>query len=310
MTEHLSCPYDIEGVLRSVFKDDSFCYNRLNFAGGLTNYNYIIKYNRHSYVVREPGFKSNEMIDRAAEQINNEITSKLGINSKCIYFDSETGIKISRLVSNAQTFSDLNPASEPAMHAAVSLLKTIHNSNLHFTNVFDWQKELDKYEGIVRSLCCPFFSDYETLRKQIISLIEQAGCVFLSRPCHNDTVPENFLMRKRDRKAFLIDWEYSGMNDPAWDVAMYIRESYLSPSAIDRFLSLYYGTSQISEQEEQKLKMLIMAQDLLWSVWAMIRYYNGEDFLDYLYSRYNRSRSNLKKLSSNPAFPISEMVRR
>ena len=108
---------------------------------------------------------------------------------------------------------------------------------------------------------------------------------------------------------YLIDWEYSGMNDPAWDLAAYIGESCLTRHAIYELLFYYYGANGPSQDEIMKIRAFIMAQDLLWSVWAMIRHYSGEDFLDYCYNRYNRFRRNLKELSKNPTLPVSEIVK-
>jgi thiamine kinase-like enzyme len=36
-------------------------------------------------------------------------------------------------------------------------------------------------------------------------------------PCHNDPWPGNLI--DADGRVYLIDWEYSGMNDPVWDLA-------------------------------------------------------------------------------------------
>ena len=39
-------------------------------------------------------------------------------------------------------------------------------------------------------------------------------------PCHNDPWPGNLLDADGpDGRIYLIDWEYSGMNDPMWDLA-------------------------------------------------------------------------------------------
>lgn len=300
---------NIQAILQNVFDDPSLVYDRSHYAGGMTNYNYIMNIHGASYVIREPGFKTAEIIDRAAEQWNNRIASDLGINSECLYFDKATGVKISRFIDQAQTFTAINPASERAMISAVTLLKKIHTSPNTFPNTFHWETELAKYESIVRSLNCSFFSDYEQRRQQLSSFVQKHVSSFRSSPCHNDTVPENFLMNKKDKASYLIDWEYSGMNDPAWDIAMYIAESYLPQDAIKKLLTYYYGTYQINPQEMMKLKCFVMAQDLLWSVWAMIRHYSGEDFLDYLYNRYSRFCRNLSELMLNASYPLAEMVK-
>lgn len=51
-------------------------------------------------------------------------------------------------------------------------------------------------------------------------------------PCHNDLVAENILIVEDDvndiganNQLFFIDWEYSGMNDPMWDIAALFLEN-------------------------------------------------------------------------------------
>ena len=143
----------------------------------------------------------------------------------------------------------------------------------------------------------------------LLEFISRNVTSFEQYPCHNDTVPENFLMDPVSRRPYLIDWEYSGMNDPTWDIAMYILESRLSGHAVSEFFSYYYGAAGPMQSELMKIKCFAMAQDLLWSVWAVVRHYSGEDFLDYCYNRYNRFRRNLKYLSKDTAYPIAEMVK-
>src|SRR5690554_5406484 len=85
----------IQKKLRTIFNDDEIMFDKSRFAGGLTNYNYIMTIHGEEYVIRKPGGMTEQMIDRTVEKINNKITSQLGINSECIYFDEVTGIKIS-----------------------------------------------------------------------------------------------------------------------------------------------------------------------------------------------------------------------
>jgi thiamine kinase-like enzyme len=97
------------------------------------------------------------------------------------------------------------------------------------------------------------------------------------------------------------------MNDPNWDVAAYILESRLTKKSIEYLLLNYYGG--IPKPEEViKLKYYMMAQDLLWTVWALIRHYNGDDFLDYCYMRYERFRKNVKAINVTSDYSIDEMV--
>lgn len=299
----------VQRTLRKVFADDTIVYDKSHFAGGLTNYNYIMTIHGKTYVIREPGVMTDRMLNRPVEQVNNVIASELGVNSVCVYFDQESGIKISEYIENGKTFAALDPCASDCVRAVAALLKTTHASPKVFSNVFDWEAELSKYERIVLDQNGQLFSDYPYLKEKLFQFIRQNVSSFESIPCHNDTVPENFLMNTVIGRPYLIDWEYSGMNDPTWDIAAYVGESRLTRHAIDELFSYYYGAKGPTREELVKIKCFIMAQDLLWSVWAVIRHYSGEDFLDYCYNRYNRFRRNLKALSKDNTFPVSDMVK-
>lgn len=295
----------IQRILRTVFHDNTLVYDKSHFAGGLTNYNYVMEIHGKSYVIREPGLMTERMLNRSAEQRNNIIASELGINSACVYFNEENGIKISEYIPHAQTFAALDPNAPQCLQAVAALLKTTHASPRPFSNHFNWEVELTKYEHIAQDLHGHLFSDYPHLKAKLLTFMHQNIPSFESFPCHNDTVPENFLFNTEAMRPYLIDWEYSGMNDPTWDIAMYIEESRLSETAIKEFFSCYFGSRGPSQEELLKIKCFIMAQDLLWSIWALVRHYSGEDFQDYCYNRYNRFRRNLK----NTDLSIAEMVK-
>ena len=299
----------VQSKLREVFADSSIVYSKAHFAGGLTNYNYIMRIHGKDYVIREPGLMTERMLNRPAEQQNNTAVSELGINSVCVYFDAVSGLKISEYIQNCATFAALDPGTPACLRAAAALLKTTHASPKPFANVFDWGAELSKYERIAQDLNGQLFSDYPYLKEQLSRFIEENVPSFDSLPCHNDTVPENFLLDTALRRPYLIDWEYSGSNDPAWDIAMYIGESRLSAAAIQEFFSYYYGSLGPSRSETMKIRCFIMAQDLLWSVWALVRHYSGEDFLDYCYNRYSRFRRNLRAAIKDSSVPVAEMVK-
>ena len=98
------------------------------------------------------------------------------------------------------------------------------------------------------------------------------------------------------------------MNDPSWDVAAYILESSLTEEAIRYFLLEYYGQF-LPPEEILKIKCYIVAQDLLWMVWAMIRHYSGDDFLDYCCTRYERFQKNVKAITVSSDYSIADMVK-
>lgn len=297
----------IQKKLRLVFNDESIIFDKSRFAGGLTNYNYIMNIKGIEYVVRQPGGMTNEMIDREIEKVNNSIASELGLNSECVYFDEFSGIKISVYIKNSKNIALADPCCLTNLKSVSGLMKKTHSSPKHFPNSFDWQRELNKYEQIVKELNGEFFFDYDMLKKQLLDFVQKNIKNTISVPCHNDTVPENFIIDDNGR-AYLVDWEYSGMNDPSWDVAAYILESRLTEEAIQYLLLDYYGQLP-APAEILKIKCYMVAQDLLWTVWALIRHYSGDDFLDYCYFRYERFRKNVRAITVSSHYSIADMVK-
>lgn len=312
LTDFLSKQMNMEELvqrkLRLFFEDERIVFDKSRFAGGLTNYNYIMNIHGTEYVIRKPGNLTDQMIDRRIERVNNGIASEFGVNSECIYFDEESGIKISKYIPDSTTLAAAGPTALQSLQSVSSLLKKIHGSPKHFPNKFDWLSELAKYETIVTQINGELFFDYAPLKEQLLRFMQDHVKNVLSVPCHNDTVPENFLV-DGDGSVYLIDWEYSGMNDPAFDIAAYIIESRLTAEAIDQLFEAYYGNA-LTQDDLMKVKCYMMAQDLLWTVWALLRHYTGDDYLDYCSLRYNRLRRNIQVLSMQPDYPIADMVMR
>lgn len=296
----------VQEKLRQVFNDQNIVFDKSRFAGGLTNYNYIMNIKGIEYVIREPGGMTEQIIDRKIEKINNNIASEFGVNSNSIYFDEKSGIKISINIKNSQNMAQADPSSPENMKAVSSLMKKIHSFPKHFANHFDWQRELAKYERIIQQQRGDFFFDYTTLKEKLVSFVQDNIKSSSLVPCHNDTVPENFIVDDTGR-TYLIDWEYSGMNDPCWDVAAYILESKLPAEAIGYLIKDYFSRP-LTPGEEMKIKGYMMAQDLLWTAWALIRHYNGDDFLDYCNFRYERFRKNIKNIDKSLPCSIASMV--
>jgi len=296
----------VQEKLRHAFLDEGIIFDKSRFAGGLTNYNYIMNIKGIEYVIRQPGGLTEQIIDRKIERVNNSIVSEFGVNSDCIYFDESSGIKISLYIKNSQNLANSDPSALKNLEAVSSIMKKIHTSAKHFSNCFDWQIELSKYEQIIKQLNGGFFFDYTTLKDLLVAFVQNNINSTICTPCHNDTVPENFIIDDTG-KTYLIDWEYSGMNDPCWDVAAYILESKLSAEAIHHFILNYFG-HPLTPMDESKIKGFMMAQDLLWTGWALIRHYNGDDFLEYCCIRYERFRKNIKMMHISPNCSLASMV--
>ena len=80
-------------------------------------------------------------------------------------------------------------------------------------NEFNMFRELEKYEEILRKDEGQFFDDYAEVREKVMALEEELQrCDRVFVPSHNDLVSEN-LVKDTEGRIYLIDWEYSGIND-------------------------------------------------------------------------------------------------
>ena len=112
-------------------------------------------------------------------------------------------------------------------------------------------------------------------------------------PCHNDPWPGNLL--DADGRIYLIDWEYSGMNDPMWDLAGLSVEAWFGPEQDRAMMEAYYGTG-LSQALYSRLEVYKAMSDLHWSVWGFVQRAKGnpaENFWSYGLERLGRSKTRM-----------------
>ncbi|GAO41947.1 hypothetical protein FPE01S_01_09620 [Flavihumibacter petaseus NBRC 106054] len=106
---------------------------------------------------------------------------------------------------------------------------------------------------------------------------------------------ENFIVSSKT-DIYLIDWEYSGMNNPIWDLASYSLENSLSYEEEKLFLETYYELTALDTAVYRSLEYLKALQDLLWYLWAELKTQYGQDCKHYGLTRYNRAKLKINKL--------------
>ena len=263
--------------------------------GGMTNKNFKIFIDGKSFVIRVPGNGTEEMISRNDEIKNAIYANKVGVDAELVYFNEETGVKISRFIENAETLSPEGAKKQHNMEMVCSILKKLHNSNGEMNNNFDIYGKIEKYESLVKEANGIFFDDYFEVKEKVYYLknIMDALEVKLT-PCHNDTIAENFIKSGED-KIYLIDWEYAGMNDPMWDLAAHCLENNFTKDEEELFLNIYFN-GHVEDKYKRRIQINKIYQDFLWSTWTNIKEAKGDDFGSYGIDRYNRAKKNLDKI--------------
>ena len=251
--------------------------------GGMTNQNYLVKTTNKQYIVKFFGKGTEKLINRQNEKYNLELLEDLDLDVKNYLFDIESGIKVNEYIESAVTLDSTSIKSK--FEKIAPILQTIHASGKELRGEFAPFEEIRKYESLIEG-SIPY-ENYEAVRKDVFSLEKRLADLGVDRKsCHIDLVPENFIESPQGR-LYLIDWEYSSMNDPMWDLAALFLESDFTNQEEEDFLA-YYESNKTPVSRE-KIRIYKILQDTIWSLWTIYKEENGADFGDYGVTRYQRA---------------------
>ena len=251
--------------------------------GGMTNQNYLVKTTNKQYIVKFFGKGTEKLINRQDEKYNLELLKDLDLDVKNYLFDIEAGIKVNEYIESAITL-DSNTI-KTKFDKIAPILQTIHASGKELRGEFAPFEEIKKYESLIEEKIP--YANYEAVRKEVFSLEKRLADLGVDRKsCHIDLVPENFIESPQGR-IYLIDWEYSSMNDPMWDLAALFLESEFTSQEEEAFLSRY--ESEQTPVSREKIAIYKILQDAIWSLWTVYKEEQGADFGDYGVSRYQRA---------------------
>ena len=251
--------------------------------GGMTNQNYLVKTTNKQYIVKFFGKGTEKLINRQDEKYNLELLKNLDLDVKNYLFDIEAGIKVNEYIESALTLDSTSIKTK--FDKIAPILQTIHASGKELRGEFAPFEEIKKYESLIEEKIP--YANYEAVREEVFSLEKRLADLGVDRKsCHIDLVPENFIESPQGR-LYLIDWEYSSMNDPMWDLAALFLESEFTRQEEEAFLSHY--ESEQTPVSREKIAIYKILQDAIWSLWTVYKEEQGADFGDYGVSRYQRA---------------------
>jgi thiamine kinase-like enzyme len=258
--------------------------------GGLTNLVFKVDCNGDSYVLRVPGKGTEDYIDRDFEAVAAREAARVGVSPEVIMADAKSGLMVSAFMPALTMSPRLFKSAAGAPARAAETLRRLHTSGAQFKFQFDPFSMLDEYlrvlseqrrarvpEGFQRAL-----SQTEALRKTLAD--HPARLV----ACHCDPLAENFL--DTGGRMWLVDWEYSGMNDPMWDLGDFSVEAGLDPQQEAEMIAAYFG-GQPKPSDRGRIVAYKAMCDLLWTLWGLVQLANKnstDDFWQYANRRFDR----------------------
>ncbi len=268
--------------------------------GGLTNLVYRVRTRGRSVVVRIPGKGTEAYIDRGVEIHNAVRAERAGVSPAVLWADAASGVLVTECVDDIETMTPaLFRERDGAPARAGRALAQLHGSGQEFRFRFELFAMIEDYLKILSTKDVALPEGYHDIVSSAEPVKEAiAAHPAPSAPCHCDPLCENFL--DDGSRMWIVDWEYSGMNDPMWDLGDLSVEAGLDETREDEMLRAYFGKEPTPAQKGRVVVYKAMC-DLLWTLWGLIQHADGnpaEDFWAYSIGRFERCKS----LMQSPGF--------
>ena len=265
---------------------------------GMTNRSFLFECKNQKYIMRIPGQGTDNLINRKQEAEVYSSISKINICDAPVYINPENGYKITRFLENVRSCNsdDVNDLTK-----CMELLRKFHNAKLTVRHEFNIFEKIEFYESLWEGQPS-VYRDYQNVKMNVLSLknfIDKHKSEYVLT--HIDAISDNFLFYKNDsdseEKLQLTDWEYSGMQDPHVDIAMFCIYSLYDKSQIDRLIDIYFE-GKCTEITRIKIYCYIATCGLLWSNWCEYKRNLGIDFGEYSLRQYRYAKDYYKIVSS------------
>ncbi|MCL2424847.1 MAG: phosphocholine cytidylyltransferase/choline kinase family protein [Oscillospiraceae bacterium] len=251
---------------------------------GMTNHSFTFTHDDIKYIMRIPGEGTDKMIKREQEYSVYQLIAPLDISDNVIFIDPKTGYKVTEFIENARVCDPLNTSD---VKACMARLKEFHNMKLSVDHTFDIFERIEYYENLWLKPTS-YFRDYQETKNNVMKLkpfIDTTPKDWILT--HIDAVPDNFLFIDVDgeRQIRLIDWEYTGMQDPHVDIAMFAIYAMYDREQVEALIDSYF-TEGCPAPTRKKIYAYIAMCGLLWSNWCEYKSHMGVEFGEYSLRQY------------------------
>jgi len=236
-------------------------------SGGLTNSNFKVEVDGAPFFIRVPG-ESTELlaIDRRNEYFNSKAAAEAGVGPRVLYYNPEFQVMVLEfLQGRTMSKGTLNEAGVPTKIAQV--IKRLHGGP-RFLSDFNMFRLTEYYLDICKKHVIRIPEGYPD-RMSTVKRIEQAMAVqpLPTVPCNNDLLAENYMDDGKSLR--IIDYEYSGNNDPCFELGNTCQELQYDDARIVEVCTGYFGSPSANKISRMKLNMIM--SDTGWGLWAAIQ---------------------------------------
>lgn len=262
-------------------------------SGGMTNRNHVVEVDGRRFVVRLPGADTELLeIDRECERIAAGRAAALGVAPPVL------GIFLGCLVTEFVPGDEIPAADfeQPVVLDQIAgMIRAVHASGA-LPHSFDGftVPALHRAAAVARGVTIPAAYD------AVDAVVHEIAAAFAASPdervpCHNDLLRANFL--RDGSRLWLLDWEYAGMNDRAFDLGNLAVNNQLSPAAEEHLAIAYHH--RVTPRHLARLRLMKLVSDAREAMWGVVQ--QGISTIDFDYRTY--AAEHFDRLLANATLP-------
>jgi thiamine kinase-like enzyme len=257
-------------------------------SGGLTNSNFRVQVEGTPYFVRIPGASTELLaVDRKNEHHNTRAAAEAGVGPQVIHYLPEHDVMVLEFIPG-KTMSN-ESLQAPGMPSRIARsLQRLH-AGPRFLKDFDMFRLIEFYLQMVREHDVRIPATYLD-RLPAVQRIEQAvrAHALPTVPCNNDLLAENYIDDGTTLR--LIDFEYSGNNDPCFELGNTCQELQYDGPRYAELCQAYFGKP--GRHLLARMHLYALMSDVGWTLWGGIQAKVSKleyDFWGYATGRWSRA---------------------
>jgi thiamine kinase-like enzyme len=253
-------------------------------GGGITNHNFKVVAGGEAFVLRIGG-KDTELlgIDREIEHAASVNAARLGLGPDVVAFVEPEGYLVTRFIEGE--------TGKVTIAEAAPLLRCLHTGP-EVPGRFSSFRVVEAYAATAGSRGSSPTAAY-TRAKAVADRIERRRGKHAVVACHNDLLAANFVGGAE--RTWIVDWEYAGMGDSAFDLANFAVNNRLDEEGDDDLLAAYGDADR-----DVHILMRFMS-DFREAMWGVVQLAIAEldfDFAGYADEHFDR----LEATADDPRF--------
>jgi len=237
-------------------------------SGGLTNQNFKVTTPDGVFVARVLS-EGGELlgIDREHEYRNSVIAAAAGIGAPVIEFRPEERVLVLGFLEG-RTLTNADVAEPVTLARIARACATLHGAG-RFAGDFDMFAVQPAYYATATAAGMTIPAGYDDLMPAFDAArralaVRAEGTV----PCNNDLLAANFI--DDGERIWLIDYEYSGNNDPCFELGNIAGECGLDTDGLAALVTAYYGRPRRSRIARAQLFTMVSRYG--WTLWGAIQH--------------------------------------